>query len=52
MPCMTVQRIAPMQMLAGSDPDVYTTSEKASKRYEALGKGDRYQDYWDYDWDE
>ena len=52
MPCMTVQRITPMQMLAGSDPDVYTTSEKANKNYDALVKGDRYQDDWDDDWDE
>ena len=39
-PCMTVLRTAPMQMLAASgDPEVHTTSDKASTSHEALTKG-------------
>jgi hypothetical protein len=54
-PCMTVLRTAPMQMLATSgDPEVQTTSEKASTDYDALVKGSSRSNYsvWDDDWNE
>ena len=54
-PCMTVLRTAPMQMLAASgDPEVQTTSEKASTDYDALVKGSSRSNYsvWDDDWSE
>ncbi len=52
---MTVMRTAPMQMLATSgDPEVQTTSEKASTDYDALVKGSSRSNYsvWDNDWNE
>ena len=54
-PCMTVLHTAPMQMLAPSgDPEVQTTSEKASADYDALVKGSSRSSYsvWDDDWNE
>ena len=54
-PCMTVLHTAPMQMLAASgDPEVQTTSEKASTDYDALVKGSSRSNYsvWDNDWNE
>ena len=49
---MTVLRTAPMQMLAASgDPEVHTTTEKASTSHEALTKGNSYR-IWDDDWSE
>ena len=51
-PCMTVLRTAPMQMLATSgDPEVHTTSSKASTEHEALVKGSS-RSNWDDDWNE
>lgn len=49
-PCMTVLRTAPMQMLAGSDPQVQKTSAKASTEHEALVKGENDYNVWDDDW--
>ena len=52
-PCMTVLRTAPMQMLAASgDPEVHTTTEKASTSHEALVKEDKSYSIWDDDWSE
>ena len=51
-PCMTVLRTAPMQMLAGSDPQVQRTSAKASTEHEALVKEDKSYNVWDDDWSE
>ena len=51
-PCMTVLRTAPIQMLAASgDPEVHTTSDKASTSHEALTKVNSYS-IWDDDWSE
>lgn len=48
---MTVLRTAPMHMLAGSDPQVQKTSEKASTEYDALVKGDNNSyNVWNDDW--
>ena len=50
---MTVLRTAPMQMLAASgDPEVHTTSEKASTGYEVLVKENKSYNVWDDDWSE
>ena len=50
---MTVLRTAPMQMLAASgDPEVHTTTEKASTSHEALVKEDKSYSIWDDDWSE
>jgi len=52
---MTVLHTAPMQMLATSgDPEVHTTSSKASTEHEALVKGSSRSNYsvWDDDWNE
>ena len=51
-PCMTVLRTAPMQMLAGSDPQVQKTSAKASTNYDALVKEDKSYNVWNDDWSE
>lgn len=51
-PCLTVLRTAPIMMLAGSDPQVHTSSQKASTDYAPLvKKGDDYN-VWDEDWSE
>ena len=52
-PCMMVLHTAPMQMLAGSgDPEVHTTSDKASTGCEALVKEETSYNVWDDDWSE
>jgi hypothetical protein len=51
-PCMTVLRTAPIQMLAGSDPQVHTTTNKVSTDYDALVKEDKSGNFWYDDWSE
>ena len=42
---------APILMLAASgDPEVHTTSEKASTDYDPLVKENRHHNLWDDDW--
>ena len=50
-PRLMVVGTAPILMLAASgDPEVYTTSEKASTDYDPLVKENRHHTLWDDDW--
>ena len=51
-PAMTILHIAPMQLLADSDPNVYTTNEKADAEYGALVKENEDGGFWNDDWRE
>ena len=52
-PAMLELHIISTQMLAASgDPEVHTTSEKASTDYDALVKEDKSYNVWDDDWSE
>ena len=52
-PALAIVRTAPMQMLAASgDPEVHTTSDKASTGCEALVKEEKSYNVWDDDWSE
>ena len=51
-PVLQVHCLAPIQMLAFSNPEVRTTNDKADVNYDALVKRDRSYSVWDDDWSE
>ena len=51
-PVLAIVRTAPTQMMAVSDPEVHTTSMKASENYDALVKENKSNSVWDDVWNE